>query len=78
MLRDQRKAEGNRKNGDRYLAWAFIEAAHFGIIWSPKIKRYRQSKLAHSHLMVARKAVAQARYHMLKNQCPFDIERAFG
>jgi transposase len=78
----KRKGEGNRKNGNRYLAWAFIEAAHFGIIWTPKIKTYYQRKLAKSHLMVARKAVAnklaRACYHMLKNQTPFDIERAFG
>jgi len=75
------KRKGNRKNANRYLAWAFIEAAHFGIIWSPKIKAYYQRKLAKSHLMVARKVVAnklaRACYHMLKNQSPFDIERAF-
>jgi len=78
----KRKGEGNRKNGNRYLAWAFIEAAHFAIIWAPKIKAYYQRKLAKSHLMVARKAVAnklaRATYHMLTNQTPFDLERAFG
>ena len=78
----RRKGEGNRKNGNRYLAWAFIEAAHFGIIWAPPIKAYYQRKLAKRHLMVARKAVAnklaRAGYHMLKNQRPFDVERAFG
>ena len=42
----KRKGEGNRKNGNRYLAWAFIEAAHFGIIWAPKIKAYYQRKWA--------------------------------
>ena len=54
----KRKGEGNRNNGNRYLAWAFIEAAHFGIIWAPKIKAYYQRKRASRRLMVARKAVA--------------------
>lgn len=78
----KRKGQGNRKNGNKYLAWAFIEAAHFGAIWEPRIKRYYQRKLAKAHLMVAKKAVAnklaRACYHMLKEQTPFDVERAFG
>jgi hypothetical protein len=48
---------------------------------APKIKAYYQRKLARSRLMVARKAVTnklgRAAYHMLNNQTPFDIERAF-
>lgn len=27
----KKKGEGNRKNGNRYLAWAYIEAANFAI-----------------------------------------------
>ena len=27
----KKKGEGNRKNGNRYLAWAYVEAAHFCI-----------------------------------------------
>ena len=76
------KGQGNRKNGNRYLAWAFMEAAHFATIWDPRIKRYYQRKLAKSHLMVAKKAVAnklaRACYHMLKEHTKFDVMRAFG
>lgn len=76
------KGHGNRKNGNRYLSWAFIEATHFATMWSPEIKRYYQRKLSKSHLMVARKTVAnklaRACYHMLKQKVPFDINRAFG
>lgn len=28
----KRKGQGNRKNGNRYLAWAFAEAAHFATV----------------------------------------------
>jgi hypothetical protein len=24
------KGQGNKKNGNKYLAWAFMEAAHYG------------------------------------------------
>jgi transposase len=76
------KGQGNRKNGNRYLAWAFMEAAHFASIWNQEIKCYYQRKLAKSHLMVAKKAVAnklaRACYHMLKEHTNFDVTRAFG
>lgn len=78
----KRKGQGNKKNGNRYLAWAFIEAAHFAAIWSPTIKRYYQRKKDTKHVMVAKKAVAnklaRACFHMLRTETPFDIKRAFG
>jgi transposase len=76
------KGQGNRKNGNRYLAWAFMEAAHFATIWEPSIKRFYQRKLAKAHIMVAKKAVAnklaRACYHILKEQTEFEVTRAFG
>ena len=76
------KGQGNRKNGNLYLAWAFMEAAHYGAIWSPPIKRYYQRKQARAHLLVANKSVANklARvcFHMLKRGEAFDVTRAFG
>lgn len=78
----KRKGQGNRKNGNKYLAWAFVEAAHFATIWEPTIKRFYQRKQAKAHLMVAKKTVAnklaRACYHMLKEQTSFDLHRAFG
>lgn len=76
------KGRGNAKNGNKYLAWAFMEAAHYAAIWSPPIKRYYQRKQAKSHILVAKKAVAnklaRACYHMLSRQEAFDVNRAFG
>jgi len=75
------KGRGNRKNGNRYLALAFIEAAHYATIWDTTIKRYYQRKLTKVHKMVAKKTVAnklaRAVFHMLKNNQPFDVNRAF-
>ena len=75
------KGQGNKKNGNKYLAWAFMEAAHYGAIWNPRIKRYYQRKKTRVHILVAKKAVAnklaRACYHMLKRGEKFDVTRAF-
>ena len=76
------KGKGNAKNGNRYLAMAFVEAAHYAAIWNPTIKRYYQRKCKRVPLMVAKKTVAnkltRACYHMLKDGTTFDVTRAFG
>jgi len=76
------KGKGNVKNGNRYLAMAFVEAAHYATIWEPTIKRYYQRKCKKKPVMVAKKTVAnkltRACYHMLKNGTAFDVTRAFG
>ena len=78
----KKKGQGNRKNGNRYLALAFVEAAHYASIWEPRIKRYYQRKQAKVHKMVAKKTVAnklaRACFHMLTHRTPFDAQRAFG
>lgn len=76
------KGQGNTKNGNRYLAMAFIEAAHYATIWEPAIKRYYQRKCKKVPVMVAKKTIAnkltRACYHMLKQGTVFDVTRAFG
>ncbi len=77
----KRKGRGNTKNGNRYLAWAFVEAAHFAVRYNPVIKRYYQRKRARSHGIVAIKTVAhklaRACYYILRDQVPFDVNKAF-
>ena len=76
------KGKGNVKNGNRYLAMAFVEAAHYACIWCPEIKRFYQRRCKNRPVMVAKKTVAnkltRACYHILKNGTTFDIARAFG
>jgi transposase len=77
----KKKGEGNRKNGNRFLSWAFVEAAHHAIRHSDRIRRFYDRKKAKKNAAVAVKAVAhklaRACFHMLKNQQPFDEARAF-
>ena len=78
----KKKGENNRKNGNRYLAWAFIEAATFAIRHSEKAKRYYQKKSKATHVVVARKALAhklaRACYWIIKKQAAFDETLIFG
>jgi transposase len=77
----KKKGEGNRKNGNKYLAWAFVEAAHHAIRSQERIRRYYQRKKAKKNGAVASKAVAhklaRACYHVLKDQTTFDVDQAF-
>jgi transposase len=49
----KRKGSGNVKNGNRYLAWAFIEAAHFAVRYHPLVKRFYERKRTQRNAVVA-------------------------
>jgi transposase len=77
----KKKGEGNRKNGNKYLAWAFVEAAHFAQRYCVEAKRFYERKQAKTNAVVAVKALAhklaRACYHILKEGKPFDVTRCF-
>jgi transposase len=78
----RKKGEGNVRNGNKYLAWAFIEAANFARRYCPEAKRFHERKKARTNAIVATKALAhklaRACYHMLRTGQPFDVKRCFG
>ena len=82
LSNNKKKGNGNRKNGNKYLAWAFMEAANYAIRWEPIIAKFYQRKSSKKGSVVARKAIAhklaRATYHVLRDQTPFDVERCFG
>jgi transposase len=77
----KKKGENNAKNGNKYLAWAFVEAAHFAIRFYPEAKRFYDRKAAKTNTIVAIKALAhklaRAAFHVLRDQQPFDPKRVF-
>ena len=77
----KKKGEGNVKNGNKYLAWAFVEAANFARRFCPEAKRFYERKKAKTNNIVATKALAhklaRACYHILKEGKPFDVTRCF-
>jgi len=79
---DKKKGAGNKRNGNKYLAWAFIEAANMAKRWCPEAKRFHDRKRAKTNNVLATKALAhklaRACYHMLKTGEPFNMQRCFG
>jgi len=78
----RKKGEGNTRNGNKYLAWAFVEAANFAIRTCPEAKRFYERKKRARNRIVAIKALAhklaRACYHMLREYKPFEVARCFG
>lgn len=78
----KKKGEGNRKCGNRYLAWAYIEAATFAIRHSAPIRAWYQRKSGKRHKILALKAVAhklaRACFCLMRDGGVFDVTRAFG
>jgi transposase len=79
---NKKKGEGNAKNGNKYLAWAFVEAANFALRFCPEAKSFYERKKRKTNRIVALKAVAhklaRACYHILREQKPFEVNRCFG
>lgn len=77
----RKKGEGNVKNGNKYLAWAFVEAANFARRYCAEANRFHARKKAKTNNVVATKALAhklaRASYHILKEGKPFDVTRCF-
>jgi transposase len=77
----KKKGEANRKNGNPYLAWAFMEAAHFAIRSLPAAHSFYERKRRQRHQMLAVKALAhklaRACFYILRDQVPFAPDRLF-
>ena len=77
----KKKGKGNTKNGNKYLSWAFVEAANFAIRFNNQAKRFYQRKMTKRNRVVAIKAVAhklaRASYYVMRDQVPFDSAKLF-
>jgi transposase len=78
----KKKGENNTKNGNRYLSWAFVEAANFASRFYPQAHRFVQRKRAKGNHTLAVKALghklARASYYVMRDQVEFDPARLFG
>lgn len=79
---EKRKGQGNSKNGNKYLAWAYAEAASFCIRYCEGAKKYYQRKQAGTNVPKAYRAVsnklAKACYFLMRDGAAFDAKRLFG
>ena len=78
---DKAKGKGNKKNGNKYLCWAFSEAAEFARRYDDKARAYYNRKLGKTNFMIAHCALAhklaRAAYYVIKDQVPFMAEKTF-
>ena len=79
---DKVKGRGNIRNGNKYLAWAFVEAVHHALRVCPQAKSFYDRKKAKRNGALATKALAakwsKAAYYMMTRQENFDLTRVFG
>ena len=77
----KKKGENKNKNGNRYLAWAYVEAAHFARRYCVKAQSFYQSKAAKTKPVVAVKALSnklsKASYYIMRDQVAFDEDKLF-
>jgi transposase len=82
LTNGKKKGENNRKSGNKYLCWAYVEAANFTKRYCPYAYVYYRHKLKESGLTVlALKAlaskIARASYHVLTTDEPYNPEKVF-
>jgi transposase len=82
MSNDKPKGKGNQKNGNKYLAWAFSEAAEFARRYDGPARSYYTRKMRKTNVVVAHSALAhklsRAAYYLMRDGVPFMPERLFG
>ena len=77
----KKKGKNNKKNGNKYLSWAYVEAANFANRYSPGARKFYQSKKDRRNGIVATKAlsnkICRASYYIMRDQIPYDEARLF-
>jgi len=76
------KGQNNRKNGNKYLAWAYVEAAHKMMCFCKHARHFYTEKSKKTEPVVATKAlaakIARACYYIMRDQVDFDKAKFFG
>jgi transposase len=73
------KGQNNRKCGNKYLAWAFVEAANFARRYDESCRRWYDRKAARTNKVIATKALAcklaKAAWHVMAQNSNYDRKR---
>lgn len=77
----KQKGENNQKCGNKYLSWAFVEAANFAQRYDENCRRWYDRKKARTSAVIATKALAcklaKAAWHVMTHQTDYDARRMF-
>jgi transposase len=78
----KKKGENNSKCGNRYLAWAFVEAANFARRYDEQCRRWYDRKAARTNKIIATKALAcklaKAAWYLMSEGTDYNPQRMFG
>lgn len=78
---DKAKGKGNKKNGNKYLAWAFSEAAEHARRSDGASSAFYNRKLNQKNFMVAHNALAnklaRAAYYIMRDNVPYEEEKLY-
>jgi transposase len=81
MSNGKKKGENNSKCGNKYLAWAFVEAAQYARRHDLACRKFHDRKSAQANGIVATKALAcklaKAAWHMMSQNTRYDGGRMF-
>ena len=77
----KQKGENNAKCGNKYLSWAFVEAAQCAKRYDENCRRWYDRKKAKTSTVIATKALAcklaKAAWHVMARETDFDPNRMF-
>jgi transposase len=78
---NKQKGRGNSKNGNKYLSWAFAEAAEYARRYDDKAKAFFNRKSAKTKPTVAYAALshklARAAFYIMRDNVEFDSNKLF-
>ena len=78
----KKKGVNNSKCGNKYLAWAFVEAANFARRYDEQCRRWYDRKAAKTSNVIATKALAcklaKAAWYLMAEGTAYDPKRMFG
>jgi transposase len=78
----KKKGENNSKCGNKYLAWAFVEAANFARRYDEQCRKWFDKKAAKTSNIIATKALAcklaKAAWYLMAEGTAYDPKRMFG
>jgi transposase len=79
---DRKKGANNSKCGNKYLAWAFVEAANFARRYDEQCRRWFDRKAAKSGNVLPTKALAcklaKTAWYLMVEGTEYDAKRMFG
>lgn len=81
MSNGKKKGDNNGKCGNKYLAWAFVEAANFAKRYDDPCRKWFDRKAAKTSTVIATKALAcklaKAAWHVMTHDTDYDSKRMF-